>query len=213
MTTTAQSIIKSVQTELQDDGTRWPATELVDHLNDGQREIASLRPDMFMVTVAQSITGVKHTLPAACVNLVEITRNTNGAPMRKADRTMLDAVEPSWMTKTASTKLAHFCYDLVEPDVFYTYPPAASGASVDTVYSTLPTDVAAPSGILYSTVSGNIACKDTCKNALIHWCLSKAFSKDAEFGGNAALRDFHLAQFKSALAEDAATGQAVAPKE
>ena len=212
MTITAQSIIQTAQELLQDpDGIRWPATELVAHLNDGQREIATLRPDLFVVTAPMAITGVKHTLPDACVNLEEISRNTNGAPIRLVDRFMLDAVEPGWMTKTASTTIKHYCYDSKEPDAFYTYPPAESGASVDLVYSSLPVDVAAPSGAAYSTVTGNISCKDTCKNVLIHFVLYRAWSKDAEFGGNAALAQANYAFFTAGLKTDAATGEAVKP--
>ena len=46
MPTTAQSIILDAQLELQDpSGIRWPATDLVKHLHDGQRAIAQKRPD------------------------------------------------------------------------------------------------------------------------------------------------------------------------
>lgn len=199
MTTTAQSIIKTAQELLQDDGTRWPATELVAHLNDGQREIATLRPDVFAVTASVSVTGVKHTLPTACVDLVEIPRNTSGSAITQVDRKMLDAVEPGWYTKTASATIKHFTYDVREPDVFYTYPPAASGASVDMVYSTAPTDVATPSGASYTTVNGNISCRDEFKNALLHFVLFRAWAKDAEFGGNAALSASHYTLFKSGV--------------
>lgn len=212
MTITAQSIIQTAHELLQDpEGIRWPATELVGHLNDGQREIATLRPDMFVVTAPMAITGVKHTLPDACVNLQEISRNTNGAPIRLVDRFMLDAVEPGWMTRAANKVIRHYCYDSKYPDVFFTYPPAASGASVDLVYSSLPVDVAAPSGATASTVTGNITCKDTCKSPLLHFVLFRAYSKDAEFGGNAALAQSNYALFTAALKTDAATGEAVKP--
>jgi hypothetical protein len=212
MTISAQSIIKTAQELLQDpDGIRWPATELVAHLNDGQRETATLRPDLFVITAPMSINGVKHTLPVACINLEEISRNTSGAPIRLVDRSMLDSVEPGWMIKNASKVIKHYCYDSREPDAFYSYPPAAAGASVDLVYSFLPTDVAAPNGASYSTVTGNINCKDICKAPLLHFVLFRAYSKDAEFGGNAALAQSHYARFTTGLQADSATGQAVKP--
>ena len=43
--TSTQSIITQAQAILQDTGVRWPVSELVQYLNDGQREAASLRPD------------------------------------------------------------------------------------------------------------------------------------------------------------------------
>ncbi len=190
MTTTVASIITEVQTILQDDGTRWPTTELLSYLNDGQREIATIRPDLFVVTQAiPLVTGVKQTIPDACINLIEFTRNTDGAAIRQTDRTMLDL-------KT----IKHFCYDPREPDAFYVYPPAAVGASVDAVMSKMPDDAIT-----------NINCKDTCKNPLIHFILFRAYQKDAEFSGNAALSAGHYQLFKDTLSQDAAAGQSLTP--
>lgn len=213
MTTTAQSIIREAQELLQDtEGTRWPATELVAHLNDGQRDIATIRPDLFTILAAIAlVAGPRQALPAACVDFVEMPRNTNGAALRQADRNMLDAVEPSWYTKAGVQTIKHFCYDAREPNVFWVYPPAAVGASVDAVYSTMPADVATPSGASYTTVAGNIDCPDVCKNSLLHFVLFRAFAKDAEFGGNAAMSAANYQLFKAGIAADAATGQAIKP--
>jgi len=201
MTTTVASIITEVKTILQDDGTRWPTTELLSYLNDGQREIATIRPDLFVVTQAiPLVTGVKQTIPDACINLIEFTRNTDGAAIRQTDRTMLDLTEPGWYSKTPSKTIKHFCYDPREPDAFYVYPPAAVGASVDAVMSKMPDDAVV-----------NINCKDTCKNPLIHFTLFRAYQKDAEFGGNAALSAAHYQLFKDTLSQDAAAGQALTP--
>ncbi len=205
MTTTAQSIIKEVQVLLQDvDGIRWPATELVAHLNDGQREIASQRPDLFTVTnPLPLVPGARQTLPAACINLVDILRNTNGASISLTSRAVLDAVAPGWYSKSPTRNLVHFCYDLREPNVFFVYPPAANGASVDATYSELPADIPAPSGPTSASVTGVLAGKDTLKNPLLHWVLFRAWSKDAEFGGNASLAQSHYALFLGGLKTDA----------
>ena len=200
MTTTAQSIIKQAHELLQDpDGTRWPATELVAHLNDGQRALAELRPEMFAVTAAAAlVAGPKQTTPSACAKLLEIPRNTSGAAIRPVERSQLDAIEPSWYTSTGVTTIKHTMVDAREPFVYYVYPPAASsGASVDLVYAAWPTDVSAPGGITAATVSGNIGVSDEFKNALLHFVVGRAFMKDADFGGNAALSASHLQLFTS----------------
>ena len=147
MTTTAQSIITQAHELLQDpDGTRWKATELVQHLNDGQRALVELRPEMFAVTVATAlIAGPKQTVPAACAELLEIPRNTSGNAIRPVERAQLDAIEPNWYTKTGTTAIKHTMVDAREPNVFYVYPPAAVGASVDLVYPCLG-GVCSPSG-------------------------------------------------------------------
>lgn len=212
MTTTAQSIIKQAQELLQDpDGVRWPATELVAHLNDGQRALVELRPEMFAVTVATAlIAGPKQTVPAACAELLEIPRNTTGSAIRPVERNQLDAIEPDWYSQTGVTVIKHTMVDAREPNVFYVYPPASVGASVDLVYAAWPADVPAPSGVIASTVTGNVNVDDSLKTALLHFVVARAWMKDAESGGNATLAASHLQLFAAAAG---APGPAVADKE
>ena len=212
MTTTAQSIIKQAHELLQDpDGIRWPATELVQHLNDGQRALVELHPEMFAITAPCTlVAGAKQTVPNDCAELIEVTRNTNGAALRVVERSMLDAIEPNWYSKTGTTALKHVCVDSRESAVFYVYPPAVIGASVELVYAAWPADVATPGGATAASVTGNVNCDDQFKNALLHFALFRAYAKDAEFGGNAALSTAHYALFKSGAG---ATAPAVAAKE
>lgn len=213
MTTTAQSIIQDAQEQLQDVvGTRWPATELVRYLNAGQREAAILRPDMFTATAALAlVAGPRQSVPAACYKLIEIPRNTAGIPVRQVERNQIDNVEPGWYTKTGSLTVKNFMHDPREPNTFWVYPPALLGASLDITYSTLPADVAAPSGAAFGTVAGNINCPDWMASALMHFCLFRAHSKDAEAGGGAELAAAHYENFKQLLGIDAATTSAVKP--
>lgn len=199
MTTTAQSIIKQAHELLQDpEGTRWKATELVAHLNDGQRALVELRPEMFAVTAATAlVAGPRQTTPAACAGLMEIPRNTNGAAIRPVERAQLDAIEPSWYTNTGVTAIKHTMVDAREPDVYYVYPPAAVGASVDLVYAAWPADVATPSGVTAATVTGNANVDDSLKIALLHFVVARAYMVDAEFGGNATLAATHLQLFSA----------------
>lgn len=213
MTTTVQSVLKEVQTALNDlEGIRWTAIELGEYLNDGQRDIAALRPDMFVTqTTLVCVTGAKQTLPTACVNFMDMPRVTGGASMRKVDRWVLDALTPSWYSDTPTAALKHYCYDTNQPNVVYVYPPAIAATSVDVVYSTLPADITAPSGAPYSTATGNVSVDDIFKNALIHFILFRAFAKDAEFGGNAAFSSAHYGMFKTSVGSDVAAATASAP--
>lgn len=212
MTITAQSIIKQAQELLQDPGIRWPAVDLVVHLNDGQRALVEARPEMFAATVPiVLVAGAKQSIPSTAAKLLEIPRNTNGAGIRPVERSHLDAVEPSWYTKTGVTTIKHTMHDTREPHVFYVYPPAAaSGASVDAVCAIWPADVAVASGAAYSTVTGNINCKDDFKNALLHFVVSRAYMADAESEGNAALAASHAQLFSAYAAGE--TGPAIASK-
>lgn len=201
MTTTAQSIVRDAQILLQDpDGIRWGAPELVGHLNDGQREILVLRPDLLTIGATLALAaGARQVLPSNCHQLVDIPRNTSGVALRKVERSLLDAVEPNWYSKTAVAAIKHFTHDAREPLVFWVYPPAAPGASVDLIYAAYPVDVGAPSGATAATVTGAISTPDNTKNALLHFVLARAFMKDAEFGGDAVMSAAHLQLFKAEL--------------
>jgi len=213
MTIAAQSIIKEAQIMLNDEGgVYWPATELVEYLNDGLREAVTLRPDLFTVAAPLAlVAGVKQAMPATCISFMGMPRNTNGAPISRADQNLLDAVEPSWRSKAGTLVIEHFCYDPREPKAFQVYPPAAVGASVDLLHSAMPTAIAAPGGAAWSTVTGDIPCSDVAKNPLIHWCLFRAFAKNTESAGNAAMSAAHYQLFGSGLVSDATTKQTVAP--
>jgi len=179
--TSTQSIITQAQAILQDTGVRWPVSELVQYLNDGQREAASLRPDQFTKSTSLTLNGFKHTLPAECSKFIEMPRNAAGQAIRQVDRNMLD--------------------DPRDPMVFWTYPPAL-GSTVDVTYAVLPAD---------TTISGSLNVPDIFANAVLHFVLFRAFAKDAEYANNAALSAAHLQLFKAGLAEEAPSRQAVQP--
>lgn len=213
MTIPAQTVIQEIQLLLQDPlGTRWPAWELVQHLNDGQREIATMRPDMMAKTLSYPLAaGARQTTPSDCVKLVELTRNTDGAAIRQVERNTIDAVEPNWYQRATTNAIKNFTYDLRDPGTFYVYPPARGGTSVELVYSTAPVDIAPATGDTSASVSGNIGVNDVFKNALIHFALFRAVLKDAEYAANASLAASHYQMFKAAVTDEFAARQAVRP--
>lgn len=217
MTTPAQSIILDAQLELQDpSGIRWPATDLVKHLHDGQRAIAQKRPDQTATTVTFTPTaaGSRHTLPAGAASLIDIPRNAAGRmrAITKVDQVLLDATVRDWQGMTPSAEVQHFCHDLREPGVFLTYPPAALTAALQLVYSAYPAATATASGATAATVTGNIDIPDQWANALRYYVLYRAWSKDAEYGGNAQLAASNYQLFKAELGEQLESAATVAPK-
>ena len=199
MAITAQSVIKTVQEQLQDvAGIRWTAIELVKALNDAQRLLVNFRPDLASIQVSHSLTaGAKQAVPANCAQLLEIVRNTSGLSIRMVERRLLEAMEPNWFSKAGSLTIKNASTEKSEPYSFYVYPPAALGASVELVYAKIPTDVPEPSGSSYATVVGNIDVDDSLDVALIHYCMYWALSKDAEFGGNAAMSAMHFKLYQA----------------
>lgn len=205
MAITAQSILQRVATALVDEtSVRWTVTELVRYLNDGQREIVTYRPDATATTASVSlVAGARQTLPAEAFKLLDVIRNTNGAKsaVRKVDQKLLEAQLPDWQSGTGSMTVKHYMYDLRDIRVFYVYPPALTGASLEMLYSAKPTDIAEQTAV--SSVTGNISVLDLFANALQSYVLYRAFAKDAEYAGNAAMASAHYAAFQNAVGVEA----------
>lgn len=218
MAITAQSIIQRVVITLQDTTSiRWPANELVRYLNDGQREVAMLRPDATVTNATKALSaGAKQSLPADGAKLLDITRNTSGSKraVRMTTRTILDSQLPNWQNATAVTEILHYTYDPRDPKVFYVYPPAAAAdASVEIVYSAYPAGITEPAdGALYTAIAGNIALPDIYANPLADYVLYRAYTKDTEFAGNAARAQAHYGAFTGALNAELSGTAGVTPK-
>jgi len=212
--TTAQSIIRDAQVTLQDpDGVRWPATELVVHLNRAQRDIQTIRPDSTAILATMPlVAGFKQSIPATAVSLIDIPANTTGERITKVDLLQLDAVERDWRKRKPELVAKHFMHDMRTPRVLLVYPPAAAGASVEVEYSAYPTDIPAPSGASHATVTGQTSMGDQFDTALLCMVLHYAYAKDAEYGGNAALSGAYLQRAQSLLGVDLQSSATVAPK-
>lgn len=213
----AQSIIRRVVETLQDNTSiRWPVSELVRYLNDAQREVILYRPDAAVTNASVTlVAGSRQSLPSGGTKLVEVVRNSAGTKraVRMVNREILDAQLPGWHAQTGVTEVLHYMYDPREPRVFYVYPPAAaSGASVEVTYASVPADIAEPAdGALYTAVSGNIGVPDIYANAVQDYVLYRAYTKDSEYAGNAARAQAHYAAFANALGVEIKATVAVGP--
>jgi hypothetical protein len=213
MTITAQSIVLELHDTLHDiGGIRWPADELVRYLNDAQREIVTLRPDLVAKLYATPlVVGAKQQVPTDCSKLFEVDRNTNGPTVRQVERTMLDALDPDWYTRPGSKYAKHFTFDIREPRAFYVYPCALANTSVDLLYAAFPADIAVPAGPSHSDVTGNITVDDVFKNIMFFFAMSRALAKDAEYTGDRVSSDAYAQRFMTGLGTEATVRQAVQP--
>ena len=217
MSIAAQALIRRVVETLQDTTSiRWPVAELVRYLNDGQREIIVHRPDAMVTNASVSLaSGTKQSLPANGAKLIDVVRNSAGnkRAIRMCAREILDAQSPGWHNLSGVNEIVHFMFDPRDPKVFYVYPPAAaSGASVDLVYSALPTDIAEPAaGTDFAAVTGNISVPDIYSNALQDYVLYRAYTKDSQYAGNEARAQARYAAFANALGIEIKATVAVAP--
>ena len=214
----AQSIIRRAVETLQDTtSVRWPVSELVRYLNDGQREVVLYRPDSMVTNATVTcVAGTKQTLPASGAKLIEVIRNAAATSAKKSvrmiNREILDAQTPGWHNIAGSVDILHFMYDPRDPKTFYVYPPATTDAQLDIVYSAYPTDITEPAeGALYTAVTGNISLPDIYGNALLEYILARCFMKDSEYAGNIQRAQAHYAAFNNALGIEIKATVAVAP--
>lgn len=197
---TAQTVVTRVQNVLQETGagTRWTTAELLRWVSDGQREIASLRPDSTNTSAAlQLAAGARQTLPAAATALIDVVRNmgaagtTPGKAIRQVNRKTLDALDPDWYDDTATAIVRHYSYDPRLPREFIVYPPADGTTYVELQYLTNPVDV--------DDVADTLSVGDEFANALVDYTLYRCYAKDADAVGNAERAVLHRRAFDSTL--------------
>jgi hypothetical protein len=80
----------------------------------------------------------------------------------------------------------HYVYDEQNPRVFYVYPGVAGNAYAEIVYSANPSTVAQ---------NGNLDIPDIFANAVADYVLFRAYTKDAEYAGNATRAGLHYNLF------------------
>ena len=198
MPLTALDVLARAGDIIQDQtSVRWPQAELLRWLNDGRREIAIARPDLYaVVSVVTLSAGTKQSIPTDGARFLDAIRNMNAdgvtpsTAVRPVQREILDAQNPSWHTE-ASGATKHFMYDERVPRTFYVYPPAAAAAKLEIAYSQTPTDI--------TNTSAQLTQEDIYTGALVDYVCYRAFSKDASYAGNAQRAIAHRTLFDNAL--------------
>jgi peroxiredoxin len=209
MGTEVKIIIEQVQTQLQDvDGDRWSAVELVQHADAAQLAICESRPDQFTSSRSKPLVpGYKQSIDEDVFSLVDITHNLTLDYRRivKVDPAAMDVIRPGWRKSAASREIKHFMHNLDEPRIFYVFPPALDGAVVEEKVVLYPAQLPVATGPTFQHVTGNLSVGRKWDNAVYNFVMFKAYSKDAEFGGNATLATGYKALFTEALGIEAQT--------
>ena len=202
MAQTPNEILTRAADQLQDaSNVRWTQAELLRYLNDGRRELAIHRPDVYStITTMTLVAGAKQTIPADGNKFIDVVRNINandapGRSVRIIEREILDAQSPDWHTMTSSNVTRHFMFDERAPKNFYVYPAASAGHKLEVVYSQSPVDVTDQQ--LSST--SVLAREDIYVGTLLDYILYRAYSKDAEYAGNLQRADLHYRAFATSL--------------
>jgi hypothetical protein len=205
MALTVQNILDRAGMIIQDQtNVRWPAAELLGWLNDGRREIAILRPDIYAVTTTLTlVAGSRQTLPVCAQRLIDIPRNVSGAAVTVTQRGLLDQYNPSWHQQTGSATVKHFMFDERIPTQFWVYPPATTAAQLELIVEEAPDT--------YTSGSVLTTHEEMYDGALVDYICYRAFSKDSEYAGNGDRAAAHYSQFATSLKNGAVVSVAISP--
>ena len=200
-------LIDDVARELQDPThVRWSRPELLDYFNAAQRKFAEHRPDQLAQERELSLAaGWRQELPADTLMLIDITNNGNTAQKRitKTNTWVLDAVAGAWRSMAGAREVLHFMHDIRIPREFLVYPPVVAGVKIRAVVEPVVVDLPSEAGTPFVPVQW--------MDALRHFVLFRAWSKDAEFGANANVAAAHLQLFNDALGVQAKASNEMAP--
>ena len=222
----ASDIISRAHTIVQDNtGVRWPYSELLGWLNDGQREVAIYKPSATAANVVLMLqAGTLQSVGDGGIALLRVSRNlktpvteprVGGRATRVVEREILDSQHPSWHDPSVFTyakEVKHFVFDETDPTHFYVFPGNDGTGAVEAVISRSPVDVV-PTGDLnaLAAYAKPITIPDIYANALLDYVLFRAYSKDAEFAGNAERSNNHFTLFAGSLAAKAQNEAVVNP--
>lgn len=180
-TTKAVDLINRVSITLQDPTfVRWTQSELLNYLNDAQRQVVLFRPDAKAVNASFSCAATaKQTLPAEGLRLINVLRNTGGRAVTKVDRSILDVQLPNWYeTAVSADGVKHYVYDALDPKNFYVFPKPAAAHQIDIVYAMAPVDIVISN---FTTDTQVIGIDDIYANALMDYMMYRSYQKDSEF--------------------------------
>ena len=78
--TTGTNLLARIEATLQDTANvRWTVTELLNYINDGQREIVNIQPGATAThSNVQLVTGTKQSIPTDGLKLISVLRNMSG---------------------------------------------------------------------------------------------------------------------------------------
>lgn len=198
MTILASKIVSDAAIVLQDiTFQRWTQAELLGWLNVVRRAAASIRPDMFIATTAVKLAaGARQALPAQGHRLIRLNSNmgtsgtTPGKSILAASRDHLDAQNRNWRTAGALDDVDCYSYDAGSPLEFWVSPPNTGNGYVEMTYAVIPADIA---------LTDPIGCADIFQAPLLDGVLARAFAKDSDQGGSAALATAYYQSFTAGL--------------
>jgi hypothetical protein len=214
MTIAAKDVVRQAAHLLNDIASiSWGVNRLVDYLNAGMTEVASLRPDLLIQQVDLTLAdGVTQEIPSDGEKFVKASHNagTSRRAVTPVSESDLDSCDFGWRGRSGATEVLHYIYDPRKPRQFDVYPPARAGAKLAIEYAAEVTPLAIPAyGQTHSVVTGNLPLPQSMFNPMVDYVVYRAHSEAREFA-QPARAVAHRQLFEAAIGMQAKSTAAVA---
>ena len=214
----ANEIMDRARRLVQDEtNVRWPLVELLNWLNDAQREIVLQKPSSLSVSRVLNLQpGTWQQLPVDGLSLLKIVRNisavneetgarTGGRAIRIVSRDILDSQQADWHSGESvhfSPVVKHYVYDEEDTKSFYVYPGNTGVGKVEAVLSVEPAPIAIDEDDEAEALESyeiDLSLPAIYANALVDYVCYRCYSKDAQYTGNMQRAAAHYQQFANSL--------------
>lgn len=178
---------------------RWTEGALLDLVNEARLQVALARPDASTRTEAVLLVpGTAQRLPARGLRLLDVIRNmgtdgaTPGSPVRRVDRSLLDALDLAWHAG-AGAEVSHYAQDDLIPDRYHVHPGAPGDPALwlEVAYSFAPEAL--------ESAGEDMGLAEVYGGPVLDWVLFRAFGADTESRESRERADAHLGSFYQGL--------------
>jgi hypothetical protein len=185
---------------------------LLDHYNDGEKEIVVLKPDANPVVETVLLTaGCQQSLPSGAIQLLDVLSNmgitgtTRGDVVSVVEKKYLNSINPSWMKDTATAIVTHVVYDVDRsPKLYWVYPPSLGTNYLELMVGKLPTAI--------TSLAQNMNLGEEFISSLVHYVVYKSLLKDTDVPNYAAQAIAYYQAFLSGLRIKDMVEKAITPK-
>lgn len=175
LTTLRDTLVRAV---LNDQGStpRWTDALLDACFLDALRWIAKLRPDALAQTITHALEpGARQSIPSSAARLLDAKENVDGRRVRVVSLQLMNNALAYGSRPRPARFVSDVTWDRVNPQDFYVYPPAASGAALRLVVS-MKAEIVEEGGVDYLPVSDRYA------PIIVDYALGRAYQIDSGEG-------------------------------
>lgn len=181
MTAVTSLLAQARETLIDEDSVTWGDAELLGYLQMGLNKACALLLDPYVVVRDHPLEpGVRQYLPEGGLVLIDAPVNGAGAPVLQVSLTELSRTQRTWPSATPGQPV-YFIYDKRSPLTFMVSPPAASGATLEIVFGSLPPEISISDEIPISAWFDTALWSFICSMALAKNTTRQDLNKSGQF--------------------------------